>query len=98
MYSLKLSRQPAEWNASRSTFEATPIIYLGRAGGRRYSPMGGTLRSDLNQGDERATYNPLYVLHERNLGWSSLREQKDHGTAVVLVEVTLDQEGWESQS
>ena len=53
--------------------------------------MRGTLRNDLNQGDERATYNPLHVSHERNLGWSSLREQKDHGTVGVLVGVTSDQ-------
>jgi hypothetical protein len=32
-----------------------------------------------------------YVSHERNLGWSSLREQKDHGAVVVLVGVTPDQ-------
>ena len=31
------------------------------------------------------------VSYERNSGWSSLREQKDHGAVVVLVGVTLDQ-------
>ena len=45
---------------------------------------------DPNEGSERDTYNLLDVSHERNSGWPSLREQKGHGVAVVLVGVTPD--------
>ena len=38
------------------------------------------------------------VSYERNLGWSSLCEQKDHGTVVVLVGVTPDQGVGESST
>src|SRR5947209_15531582 len=66
-------------------------IYRGSSAGPRYSSMGRALRNDLNQGSKRDTYNPLYVLHERNSGWPCLREQKGHGAVIVLVGVMPDQ-------
>ena len=56
------------------------------------------MSNELNEGSERDTYNSLYVSHERNAGWPSLREQKGYGMVVVLVGVTPDQGVGESST
>jgi len=46
--------------------------------------------NDPIQGSERAPKNALERRIRENAGWPSLREQKGHGVAVVLVGVTPD--------
>ena len=43
------------------------------------------------------TCNPLTILHERNLGFSTRREPYENGVAVLVVEVMLHQGDWEGQ-